>query len=338
MDMGVRRMSAGLHVFALLCLAISLGASDAAAQAFVASETSLWGASSGRPLFPSGSACQKDGWSAPSVHVGWMTTPTRIHLGYDGLVLPGACISSVFVYPLSGVQVGASLPVRFSDDYALRAYGAYLFPHGYPASQELTWTNSPPGVREWRHSNTEFYRLGAEMLYQMSGRMALVGGFRWESLLTTFGDANPDYQDTVPSLQAQTTIATYEPYLGIRLQQHPGPGGLTVQVIGFPAMFATIQHLNVCHNVIPYAHTGSHATSRGYFLEASAEWNLGLFRGAEGSAFVEWTTYYGQCPMTIQRHEGGANPATTSGTVQWAHRISSLVIGGKVQIAWNLPF
>ncbi len=49
---------------------------------------------------------QKDPGSSASFHVGWMTVPNRIRVGYDGLVRPGACVSSFFVYPLSGVQVG----------------------------------------------------------------------------------------------------------------------------------------------------------------------------------------------------------------------------------------
>ena len=176
------------------------------------------------------------------------------------------------------------------------------------------------------------------MLYRMSGEMALVGGFRLESLLTNFSDPNPDYIDTIPALQAQTTVTAYEPYVGIRLQQSPGPGGLSLQVVGFPFLFATIQHLNVCNNNgVQYAHTGSQNANRGFFVEVSAEYRLGLSKGVEAAGFVDWNVYHGQCPMTIERHEGGPNPSVTTATVAWSHQISSLVVGARIEFSWNLP-
>ena len=326
-------------VCGLLFLLISLHVSDAVGQTIGSPEISILGASFDQRWLAAGSAGQKDCWSAASLHVGWMTAPNQIRVGYDGLVLPGACISSFFVYPLSGVQVGGSLPIRLADQYALRVYGSYLIAHNPQASQEITWTNNPPGIREWRHSNSASYKIGGEMLYRMSGDMALVGGFRLESLLTNFSDPNPDYVDTVPWMHAQTTVTVYEPYVGIRLQQGPRLGGLNLQVVAFPFLFATIQHLNVCNgNGVPYAHTGSQNAHNGFFVEASAEYRLGLFQGVEAAGFVDWNVYQGYCPMTIERHEGGVNPAVTAATVPWSHHISSLVVGGKVEMLWSLPF
>jgi hypothetical protein len=334
--MSSRRVSA---VCGLLCLLISLHVLDAVGQTIGSPEIPLLGASFDQRRLAPGSAGQKDCWSAASLHVGWMTAPNRIHVGYDGLVLPGACVSSFFVYPLSGVQVGGSLPIRLADQYALRVYGSYLIAHNSQAGQEITWTNNPPGVREWRRSNSESYKVGGEMLYRMSGEMALVGGFRLESLLTNFSDPNPDYLDTLPSMRAQTTVTAYEPYVGIRLQQSPGPGGLSLQVVGFPFLFATIQHLNVCNNKgVPYAHTGRQNANRGFFVEVSGEYRLGLFQGVEAAGFVDWNVYQGQCPMTIERHEGGVNPTVSAGAVVWSHYISSLVAGVKVEMSWSLPF
>jgi len=218
-------------------------------------------------------------------------------------------------------------------------YGSYLIANNPKADQELTWTDNPRGIREWRRSKTQMYRAGGETLYRMSGEMSLVSGFRLESLLTNFSDPNPDYLFTVPWMQAQTTVTAYEPYVGVRLHKGPGPGGLDLQVVGFPFLFATIQHLNVCNNNgVPYAHTGRQNANRGFFVEVLGEYRLGLFQGVEVAGFVDWNVYQGRCPMTIERHEGGANPAVTEGPVVWSHYISSLVVGGKVEVAWSLPF
>ncbi len=323
----------------LLCLLITLHVSDAAGQTIGAPGPSLPTLSSYRSWLGAGASGRADCWSTASFQVGRLTTPNKIHVGYDGLVLPGSCISSFFVYPLAGVQVGGSLPVQLADRYALRVYGSYLIPNNPEAGQEITWTTNPPGTRVWRTSNSEWYKIGGEALYRVSCEMSAVGGFRFESLLSNFGDPNPDYLFTVATMQAQTTVAVCEPYVGMRLQRDPGRAGLSLQVVGFPYLFTTIEHLNVCNNNgVPFAHTGNQKSYQGYFLEISGEYGLSLFSGVEAAAFIDWNLYQGHTPMTIERHEGGANPNVTSGTVAWSHDISSLIVGGKLDVSWNLPF
>jgi len=177
------------------------------------------------------------------------------------------------------------------------------------------------------------------MLYRMSGETALVAGFRWESLLTNFGDPNPDYQFTVPGMEAQTTLAIYEPYVGVRLTPGTKSSGLTLQFVGFPWLFATVQHLNVCNNNgVPFAHTGSQNATRGYFVEASAEYRVSLFQGLEAAAFIDWNVYHGGCTITIDRHEGGPTPQVTSATAAWSHQVETLVLGCKLAASWKMPF
>ncbi len=319
----------------ILCLMVSIQASNTFGQTSSSADIPELGLSVYERWLTSGATGQKDRWSVASLDVGWMTVPNGIHLGYDGLVLPGACISSFFVYPLSGVQVGASVPMRLANNYDLRIYGSYLIPNNPQADQELTWTNNVPGTRVWRHSDTVSYKIGGEGLFRFSPDAALVLGFRLESLLTTFSDPNPNYIYTASWLQAQTTVTIYEPYVGIRLQQSTGLGALTLHAVGFPLLFANIQHLNVCDNSgVPFAHTGSHASRDGFFVNASAEYRIGVARGLDATGFLDWNVYQGHCTMTIDRHEGGPTPGVTSGAVAWSHLISSLVIGARAEIAW----
>lgn len=333
--MGCRRI---LAVCALLGLVISLAVSDAVGQDMGSPGSSMMGPSSNQSWPAVTSASRTDYRSAASLSLGWMAAPRRIRLGYDGLVPPGACVSSYFVYPLSGVEVGGALPIRLGDRNALRLYGAYFITDTPQAGQEITWTHIPPGTREWQQSNSQWYRAGGEVLYRMTGEMALVGGFRWESLLTNFSDPNPAYVYTIPTMQAQTTVSICEPYVGVRLEQSHRPGGISLQLVGFPLMFAAIEHLNVCNNAgIPFAHTGRQNAKRGFFVEVSAEYRIGPFQGIEAAAFVDWNVYQGHCRMTIERHEGGAHPGVTAATVDWSHCMSSLVLGARVEFSWNLP-
>ncbi|MFH1112558.1 MAG: hypothetical protein V1792_01430 [Pseudomonadota bacterium] len=301
-------------------------------------EMAILGQSSNQGLLTAGSVISKVDSPAASFFAGFMTTPSQIHVGYDGLVLPGACVSSFFVYPLRGVEVGGSIPIRLTDRHALRVYGSYFMTDHPLSDQEITWTTFPQGTREWRHSKSQWYKFGGEALYRMPGSTALVGGFRRESLLTNFSDPNPAYLFTIPEMQAQTMVSIYEPYVGVRLQQSRGPDGLSLQLVGFPLLFATIEHLNVCNNRgIPFAHTGKQNTSKGFFAEISAECRVGLFRGTSAAAFVDWSIYQGRCAMTIDRHEGGPSPGVTSATVIWSHYISSLVVGARMETSWSLP-
>lgn len=326
-------------VCGVLCVLISIHVSDAAGENFGSSALLPMGSGFDRQPLASGQSCgQGDLLASPSVSVGWMTAPQHIKVGYDGLVLPGSCVSSYFSYPLDGLQIGASLPIRLSCQHELRLYGSALIPHNWQAGQEITWTDFQPGIREWRHSRTQLYRLGAEALYRTCWGMALVGGFRWESLLSNFSDPNPAYRFTIAAMEAQTTVTIYEPYVGIRLESVSGPGGLKVQAVGLPFLLASIQHLNVCNNGgIPFAHTGSQSATKGYFFEASVEYGAGITEGMGVAAFADWTVYRGECPMTIERHEAGATPPFTSATVGWSHNINAVAVGGKVALSWNLP-
>jgi hypothetical protein len=336
MDMNARRL---FVIFGLLCLLNCFHVSQAAGQAPGSPGIPVLGSLFDQRWFAAGSAGLKDSWADASIDLGWLTTPSRIHVGYDGLVLPGSCISSFFVYPLGGLQVGASVPIRMAGALPLRVYGSYLIPHNPSADQELTWTHDPPGIREWRRSNSQWFKVGGEVLYPAAGQMALVGGFRWESLLSNFSDPNPDYIFTISSLQAQTTLQVYTPYVGVLLRTSSSPEGLTAKLVGFPYLFASIEHLNVCNNAgVPFAHTGNQSTNTGFFIEASAEYRTRLSSGVEAVGFIDWNVYHGHCDMTIERHEGGATPITTAGTVAWSHDISYLVLGGKIQMSWNLPF
>ncbi len=323
----------------LLCLLTFVYVSDSVAETVGSPARLPFDTWFGQWRLAPGSSAQNDCWSAASVHIGWMTAPNRIRVGYDGLVPPGGCVSSYFVYALSGVQVGGSLPIRLAEQYALRLYGTYLIPYNSQAGQDITWTDNPPGVREWRRSHSLSYKCGVEALCRMSCETALVAGFRWESLLSNFSDPNPSYLFTISAMEAQTAVTFYEPYVGIRMQFSSRGNGLTFQIVGFPCLLASIQHLNVCNNNgVPFAHTGSQNAISGYFVEATAEYRFGSFHGMEAVGFVDWNVYQGRCPMTIERHEGGPHPGTTSATVAWSHQISSLVVGGRIEFSWNLPF
>jgi hypothetical protein len=337
--MGWSRVSAGVSACGLFCLLFSIQSVEVPAQTAGSYDMPFPNAAASQPWSPSAVACEPDCRSAASVYVGWVFTPQRLRIGYSGLVLPGKCGSSHFLYPLNGVRVGGSVPVRLLDRFDLRAYGSYLFPQNREADQEITWLIFPTGFRQWRHTRSDSYVLGGELLMPSAGGTALVGGFRWESLTTTFKDPDPTYRLTVDTMQSQVTVTAYEPYVGFRLQQSAGPGTMTAGLVGLPFLLATIQHFNTCNNAgDPLAHVGSAKVTRGYFVEASAEYRLGLVHGFEATGFVAWDLYHGECPMFLERIDSGLGNSTTGAVVDFSYDRSSFTVGGKVDLSWNLPF
>ncbi len=336
--MGLRHVSAGLRVCGLLCLFFCLVIAEGSAQSTGPYPVPLPGTASGRGGISATPGSLTAPGSQASLYVGWTTTPSRVRIGYEGLVPPGQCGSSFFFFPLDGVQVGGSMPLQLTDKLELKAYGSYLFAQETEADQDITWLTFPPGTRRWTSSRFDSYALGGEFFWRLAGESALVSGFRWESLTATFSDPNPSYLLTVAAMQAQATVTTYEPYIGFRFHKSARPGDFSIRLVGFPFLFATIQHFNTCNNRgDPLAHVGSTGVTRGYFLEASAEYRLGPCRGLEMVGFVTWDLYHAQCPMFLERIDAGAGNATTGATVDFSYDRNSITIGGKVEISWNLP-
>ena len=62
----------------------------------------------------------------PAIYVGCMGRNNGIRAGYTGLVLPGTCVSSYFVYNLDGIVLAATAPVNVGKSLSMRLAGSYL--------------------------------------------------------------------------------------------------------------------------------------------------------------------------------------------------------------------
>jgi hypothetical protein len=338
--MGASPILAGLRLCGLLlCLLAALPVAGVQAQTTGALPLPSIGTAPVQLGMPAGATCQDSRQAFPSLFAAWTSTPTRATIGYSGLILPGQCVASYFVYPIEGIRVGGSLPIRLTSSFELKAYGSYLFVFQTEADQEINWLNTPPGVRQWRQTRSDSYLLAAEGIWRLNDGTGLVGGVRYESLTSTFGDPNPNYQFTVPNMESQATVTAYQPYLGVRFHQSVREGDITVRFVGFPCFLAGIQHFNTCNNAgVPFAHVGSSNMSKGYFLEGSAEYSLGLFQGFQASGFVAWDMQHGECPMYLERIDGGAGNSTTGTVVNFRYDKNAVTVGAKMVFSWNLPF
>ncbi|MDD3473628.1 MAG: hypothetical protein PHS86_12665, partial [Syntrophaceae bacterium] len=182
------------------------------------------------------------------IRIGYMGAERSIAAGYTGLVKPGTCVSSYFVYDLKGVLASVQFPDLIWNNFSARFKGDYLFSINVPADQEITWLDMPTGIRSWNWAKSNFFKLQADISYRVDDAFNFIGGFCWESLSTTFGDPNPTYPFTISKMESGLGLGVYQPFVGVGLNQRVGPSVLDVRMVGFPAMIATLEHFNTCNN------------------------------------------------------------------------------------------
>ncbi|MDQ1239910.1 MAG: hypothetical protein QG577_2096 [Thermodesulfobacteriota bacterium] len=270
---------------------------------------------------------------SPALGIGYTDTTPRLRAGYTGLVLPGACISSYFVYSLRGVILNGSLPVHLSRGLSGKITGEYLFAPNTEADQEITWVHLPPGVRHWTWARSSAWRLQGEFAYAMNPCWSLLAGLRWETVITRFGSPIPDYPFTVADMESGLSLNLYQPFIGLKASQELGGGRVLLRIIGLPAMVGSLEHFNTCNNAgVPFAHVGSSGIKSGYFLQAYGELSITKMNGWETSAFLTWDLYRGTCPMKLERRDAGPPVTMTSATVDFSYDRSSLTLGAKLAV------
>ena len=234
-----------------------------------------------------------------------------VRAGYNGLVLPGTCVSSYFIYDLRGVNLTGEIPIEISKSVSARFGGSYLFAMSSAADQDITWLDMPPGTRSWAWTRSSYYGLTGEARYSSSDAFTLIAGFRWNSLNTNFGNPNPDYPFTISNMESGLSVNMYQPFIGAEVSQKLVGSNLLLKVVGFPLMPGYIQHFNTCNNHgVPFAHVGAESIRNGYYVEVNGELSFMKSGGYELSAFCAWELFRGTCQMTIERRDSGP-PLTT---------------------------
>ncbi len=273
------------------------------------------------------------------IRIGYMGGERSVTAGYTGLVEPGTCVSSYFVYDLKGILASVQLPDLIWNNFSARLKGDYLFSINVPADQEITWLDMPTGIRSWNWAKSNFFKLQADISYRLDGAFNFIGGFRWESLFSTFGDPDPTYPFTISKMESGLGLGVYQPFVGVSLNQRVGPSVLEVRMVGFPAMFATLEHFNTCNNEgKPFAHVGRQDIRTGYFLDAFFELRARPISWLGIGLFLDWELYRGSCIMNLERRAMGPPETATAADVDFVFNRSSLTLGANTNIAFGLPF
>ncbi len=270
--------------------------------------------------------------------IGYMSGDRGLSAGYTGLVLPGTCVSSYFVYNLGGVRASGSVKGFEWNRFSTRLRGDYLFAFDVAADQEITWLTIPPGTRHWESAKSSFYILEGELSYLIDDSLDFISGVRWESLSTSFSDPDPDYPFTIAAMESGLGIGIYQPFVGARVQKRAGSNLVSARLVGFPVMLATLEHFNTCNNEgKPFAHVGNQDIRGGYFVELSAEARSMNILGVEAGVFVNWELYRGSCIMNLERRAMGPPESVSAADVDFVYNRSSLTVGANMSIPFRSP-
>jgi hypothetical protein len=273
------------------------------------------------------------------ISLGYMGKVNGIRSGYTGLVLPGTCVSSYFIYDLRGVNLTGEMPIQLSKSVSGRLRGSYLFAMSSAADQDITWLDMPPGTRDWAWTRSSYYGLTCEARYSSSDAFTLIAGFLWNSLNTNFGNPNPDYPFTISDMESGLSVNMYQPFIGAEVSQKLVGSNLLLKVVGFPLMPGYIQHFNTCNNHgTPFAHVGAESIRNGYYVDVNGELSFMKSGGYELSAFCAWELFRGTCRMTIERRDSGPPLTISSDPVDFLYESSIFTLGGKAALTFATPF
>ncbi|MFH1115398.1 MAG: hypothetical protein V1792_15935 [Pseudomonadota bacterium] len=198
------------------------------------------------------------------------------------------------------------------------------------------------GSRHWRAKN-DTYQFDGMGFYNMYGRAAVIGGFRWNHLETSFD--RPDGAIAIASLPGDEAVLTtnvFQPYVGAMIDQGGTSYVLKLGVIGWPQLYGSAKYGQTVGGAFGVGGRINGKTAKvneGYFWEMFGEYGLRnqMFRGAVVSVFSKWTQYHLKGTFNADEDAIGGVPASDSDYWNISMHRNSFTAGLKVDIPLALP-
>ncbi len=223
-------------------------------------------------------------------------------------------------------------------NFSILAVGSSKDPENY--NEALPSPAFFQGTRYWhvKNDNYSFTGLGFYNLYRSA---ALVGGFRWDHLETTFD--RPSWTPAILSLagdEASLTVNIYQPFVGVMVDQGGPSRVLRVGFITWPQLYGSVKY----GQTFGAFGTGSRVSglsakvNEGYFWEIFGEYGLReqMFMGAALSIFGSWTQYHLKGHFNADVNQIGVGNVGSDLFNISMHR-NSWTAGVKIDIPLSLP-
>jgi len=237
------------------------------------------------------------GWNYQTIDLSYRT------LGAGLLGGPGVVGALKHTYRFSGLQLGLSAQaesrtgaggiVRFDILITGSSKDTENYNEAIPVGPVFDFV----GSRHWRAKN-DTYGVDGMGFYKMYKSAALVGGFRWNHLETTFD--NPDGAIGVFSLPGDESVLVtniYQPYVGAMVDQGGANRVMRLGFIAWPQLYGSAKYEQTIGGAIPAAARINGMTAKineGYFWEVFGQYGLReqMLMGAALSVFGKWTQYH----------------------------------------------
>ncbi len=332
----------------LSILVLALLPAAAPAQGFLGGGLpALPGLSSFGNIFGGGDSCDPYAGAGPfglDANVAWnyQTIDLSFRTLSAGLLDLGALKHT---YRFSGVQLGVSAHaisrtgVGAIVSFDILATGSSKDTEQY--NEALGGGFFFDGSRHWRTKN-DTYCFDGMGFYNLYSAAALVGGFRWNHLETTFD--NPSGTLGIAGLAGDEAVLVtniYQPYVGVMVDQGGPSRVLRVGLIAWPQLYGSVKYDQTVGGANFGGATISGLTAKineGYFWEIFGEYGLReqMYMGAALSAFGKWTQYHLKGTFNADANFAFAGTIDTDYWNIAMHR-NSWVAGVKIDIPLALP-
>jgi hypothetical protein len=300
--------------------------------------------SSGSP-FGGGGACDGEAVAAPFTlfgTVGW--NYETIDLSFRSIEASLNNMEALkHTYKFSGLELG--LAAKAVSRTGFGAVGSFkiLATSSTKDAENYDYSVAPwAGSRHWRAKN-DTYCFDGMGFYNFYERAALVGGFRWNHLETSFD--RPDGEQNIAGLAGDEAVLTtnvYQPYLGAMIDQGGASYVLRLGVIGWPQLYGSAEYEQTVGNAAAVGARINGMTAKvsdGYFWEAFGEYGLRTqtLMGAAVAVFGTWTQYHLKGTFNVDADYIGGVPASASDYWGISMHRNSWTAGVKLDIPLALP-
>jgi len=247
--------------------------------------------------------------------------------------VPGGTSQFTHRYPVEGLWLALSADGRVGD-LGVFARGSWLVPANR-LSEEFYLFSGATGHRNWS-TKIQWYNGDIAGLYPAYGGVSGIGGFRFDSFSTNFGDpagVSPNFTAARPGDEADLTMTAYIPYVGLVVNLD---SVVKFGLIGFPWVPGTVKYSSTFGGTVPggLRYEASGNLKRSYFLETFAEFGTQVMGGYAG-IFGILTYLHTAADVDLDRL-GVAVPTSVSYTL--THDRQNWILGGKFALSFNLPY
>jgi hypothetical protein len=262
-------------------------------------------------------------------YAGWMNEPRAVAYETGG-TLPGPEEFSLsHRYPLSGVWIGVAKSVALRDNLDATFSAWALLPGNVHAS-ELEGPVVEPGLPpffvsyEWKRTSPNWYFVDGLLAYHAAGALTGLAGFRYQYFTASYRKLNPP----VSNDSGDVKIDDYVPLLGVQWNSSASNSNLVFRAVGFPMVFGYFRLIELFDG-IPFEAKGNF--NSGYFLEAFSEYSH-RYGGLDVGVFARWNLL-----QSKSNTNAGFVDATSDSLVLGLRR-TSWTLGGRLSLAFNMPF